>query len=424
MSKFIIKGPCKLHGSIIPSGAKNAALKMLAATILTREKCVLNNCPRISDIETMIKILESIGAKTKWTGNHRLEIDPAKINSYKPDFELVKKMRASIVLAGPLLGRFGRAEIAEPGGCVIGARPTHEHWEALSSFGVKVTHKKFSTLLETKKLTGTKIITIGLSVTATENAIMSAVLATGQTQIRVAATEPEVQDLVKMLKKMGAKIKGETTHFIEITGVKKLKGVFHTILPDRIEAMTFAIAGIITHSNITIKKIIPDHLDIIFDRFNKAGINYKLINPDGRYADLKISPSNNLHPIKIDPRPYPGYPTDLQAQTGVLMTQLPRTSKIFETIYDDRLKYTSELIKMGAQIRIIDKHTAEITGPTKLHGAKITSFDLRAGATLILAGLIAHGTTEIDNIGTIDRGYENIEGKLRKLGADIRRVNN
>jgi len=423
MSKFIIKGPCKLKGEIEVSGAKNAALKMMAATVLTNEKCVLDNVPRIADIETMIKILESIGAKIAWIGKHKLEIDPSKINSYKPNSELMCKMRSSVVLAGPLLGRFKKAEIAEPGGCVIGARPTYEHWEALQKFGVRVKSKSDATILDTEKLIGAKIQTLGMSVTATENAIMSAVLAKGKTQIRVAACEPEVQDLVQMLRKMGAKIRGEATHFIEITGVNKLKGINHTILPDRIEAMTFAIAGIATKGEIVVKKIIPDQLDIIFDRFNKAGVNYHLINCKGKYCDLKISPSNNLHPIKIDSRPYPGYPTDLQAQTGVLMTQLPRTSKIFETIFDNRLKYLEELKKMGAKVNIIDAHTAEITGPTKLHGAKITSFDLRAGATLIIAGLVAKGVTEIDNIGTIDRGYEDIEGKLQKLGADIRRIN-
>lgn len=423
MSKFIIKGPCKLKGSVEVSGAKNAALKMMAATILTKEKCILSNVPRIADIETMMQILESIGAKVKWIAEHTLEIDPSKINSYKPDPNIMAKMRASVVLAGPLLGRFGKAEIAEPGGCVIGARPTYEHWDALSKFNVKVTKKKDSTLLETNGLTGTKIITIGLSVTATENAIMAAITAKGKSQIRVAACEPEVQDLVFMLKKMGAKIKGEATHFIEITGVKKLKGVKYRVLPDRIEAMTFAIAGIATNSTIVVKKIIPDHLDIVFDRFNKAGVNYSLINTVGKYCDLKIAPSKKLHPIKIDSRPYPGYPTDLQAQTGVLMTQLPKTSKIFETIFEGRLKYLNELAKMGAKVKILDSHTAEITGPTKLKGTKITSFDLRAGATLIIAGLIANGTTEISNIGTIDRGYEDIEGKLRKLGADIIRSN-
>jgi len=422
MSKYIIRGGEKLQGVVKISGAKNAVLKMLAATILTKDVCILDNCPKISDIVCMIEILESIGAKIIWIGKNRIKIDPSKINSYYPNAELVKKMRSSIVLAGPLLGRFGKAIIAEPGGCVIGARPTYEHWDALSKFGVSINKTQNFTELSTKKLVGTKILTIGLSVTATENAIMTAVLARGKTQIRVAACEPEVQDLVKMLRKMGAKIKGEKTHCVDILGVKKLNGASHRIIPDRIEAITFAIAAIITRGNVVVERIIPDHLDIIFDRFNKIGINYKLINSKGKYSDLEIVPSNKLHPVKIDPRPYPGFPTDLQAQTGVLMTQLPKTSKIFETIFDGRLKYLEELNKMGASTKVIDLHTAEVTGPTKLHGARVISSDLRAGAALILAGLIASGKTEISNTETIDRGYENIVGKLKILGADIQKI--
>lgn len=423
MAKFIIHGNKKLNGSVNISGAKNAALKMLAATILTKDICVLDNMPRISDVDIMIKILESIGAKAKWIGKHKLEIDPSKINSYRPDMKLVAKMRASVVLAGPLLARLGKAEIAEPGGCVIGVRPVHEHWRALEKFGVKVTQKKNSTLLETKKLKGTKIILEAMSVTSTENVLMAAVRAEGITEIRVAAAEPEVQNLVEMLKKMGAKITGEKTHCIKVVGVKNLHGAKCSIFPDRYEIGTFAIAAITTGGKVVIKNVIEDHLDIIINRFETAGVNFKFINRRGKFSDLVIVPPHKFHPIKIDARPYPGFPTDLQAPISILMTQLPRTSKIFETIFDNRLKYLGELKKMGAKINIIDSRTAEITGPTKLKGTKITSFDLRAGATMILAGLIAKGTTEIDNIETIDRGYENIEGKLRKLGADITRKN-
>lgn len=421
MSKFIIKGGKKLKGTVEPSGAKNAALKMMAATILTKEICVLDNVPRIADVEVMVKILESIGAKTRWLTKHKIKIDPKDINSFEPDAESVCKMRASIVLAGPLLARFGKAKMAKPGGCVIGARPVHEHWNIFQHLGVKVIDQDKYTLLKTKKLTAGKIYTC-LSVTATENAIMASVLVPGKTQIRVAASEPEICDLVEMLCKMGANISGEETHNINIEGVKKLHGVKHKVLPDRIEAMTLALAGIVTNGNIIIKNIIPDHLDIVLDRFAKAGVIFQLINSKGKYSDMEISPSTKLHPIKIDPRPYPGYPTDLQAPMSVLMTQLPRTSKIFETIYDNRLKYLTELAKMGAKVKLLDCHTAEITGPTKLHGSKIKTYDIRAGATLILAGLIASGTTEIDKIELIDRGYEKIDEKLRKLGANIKRI--
>lgn len=423
MEKFIVRGGKKLRGGVVISGAKNAALKMMAATIMASDVSYLNNVPRIADVETMKVILESLGAKIDWQGPHALKIDCRGINRWKPDPDLVVKMRSSIVLAGPLLTRFGKAEIARPGGCIIGARPVYEHWQALKQFGVSVSEKKLSTLLVAKdRLHGARIILNAMSVTATENVIMAAVLAQGKTEIRMAACEPEIQDLVRMLRKMGAKIKGEKTHIISITGVKRLRGARHRVIPDRIEAVTYALAGIITNGNVTVKRIIPDHLDIIFNRFDHAGINYKLVNCKGRFCDLVVQPPHQYHPIKIDARPYPGYPTDLQAPTAVLMSQLPRTSKIFETIYEGRLAYLKELKKMGAAIKIIDSHTAEITGPAKLRGAKIKSFDLRAGATLILAGLIADGVTEISNIGTIDRGYERIEYKLQKLGADIRRV--
>jgi len=423
MSKFVIHGGKALKGIVVVSGAKNAALKMLAATILTNEPCILSNVPKIADIFTMIKILESIGAKIYWIDDHKLKIETKYINSYKPKHDFVKKMRASIVLAGPLLGRFKKAEIAEPGGCVIGVRPVYEHWEAFKKLNVKPKNRNWGTLLETDELKGNTVILDAMSVTATENVIMAAVLAKGTTIIKVAASEPEIIDLVKMLKKMGAKISGEKTHTIKITGVKKLYGVKHQILPDRMEIGTYAIAAISTFGNVTIKNIIPDHMDIIFNRFEKAGVNFKLINHHKTFCDLKIMPSKNLHPIKIDARPYPGFPTDLQAPMSILMNQLPKTSKIFETIFDDRLKYLQEIKKMGANVKIIDNHTAEITGPTKLKGANITSFDLRAGVTLILAGLIAKGKTTINNIETIDRGYENIEGKLQNLGASIKRIN-
>lgn len=422
MSKFVIKGGIPLKGTVIPSGAKNAALKMMAATILTNENCILSNVPKIADIITMIKILESIGAKISWISDHKLKIETKNINSYKPKHDLVKKMRASIVLAGPLLGKFKKAEIAEPGGCVIGVRPVYEHWEAFKKLNISTKNYSWGTLLETKEIIGNTVILDAMSVTATENVIMAAVLAKGVTKIKVAASEPEIVDLVKMLKNMGAKITGENTHSITIRGVKKLHGVKHEILPDRMEIGTYAIAAISTFGDVIIKNIIPDHMDIILNRFEKAGVNFKLINHHKEFCDLRIMPSKNLHPIKIDARPYPGFPTDLQAPMSILMTQLPKTSKIFETIFDDRLKYLSELKKMGAKIKVIDNHTAEISGPTKLRGANITSFDLRAGVTLILAGLVAKGKTTINNIETIDRGYENIEGKLQKLGASIKRI--
>lgn len=420
MSKFVINGNKKLNGEVTISGAKNAALKMLAACVLTKEKCTLTNVPRISDIDTMLETLESIGAKFKWLDENILEVDPANINSYEPDPDLMKKMRASVVLAGPLLARLGKVEIAEPGGCIIGARPVYIHWKAFKKMGIKINEKSDSVYLESpEKFFGSKIILDQMSVTATENVLMLASGIDAKTEIHLAACEPEIQNLIEMLNKMGAKIKGSGTHELVVEGSSKLHGIKIDIIPDRIEAGTFAIAGIITNSNITIKKIIPGHMEMFLNKLQAAGANFRLNKVDNNFADLEIQTNPNLHAIKIDTRTYPGFPTDLQAPMSILLTQCPLKSKIFETMFENRLKYLEELQKMGAKINILNEHEAEISGPTKLHGAKITSFDLRAGATLILAGLIADGKTEIDNIETIDRGYERIENKLTNLGANI-----
>ncbi len=420
MSKFIIHGGKKLNGSVKISGAKNAALKMLAATILTKKICQISNVPQILDIRVMIKILESIGAKISWISKNTLLIDPSKINSYKPDPDLVGKLRASVVLAGPLLGRFKRAVISQPGGCVIGARPVYIHWKAFQKMGIKVEIKNNLVYLEApKNIRNQTVILDQMSVTGTENILMFAASTNAKIQIHMAAAEPEIQNLAHMLKKMGAKISGAGTHEISIKGKSILSGATISVIPDRIEAGTFILAGAITRGNMLIKRIIPQHMEMFFNKLEAAGVNFRLLHRKGQFTDVKIMPYANLHPIKVDTRTYPGFPTDLQAPISVLLTQCPKTSKIFESLYENRLQYLSELKKMGASINILDTHTAEITGPTKLHGAKITSFDLRAGATLILAGLIANGVTEIDNIETIDRGYENIEKKLQKLGANI-----
>lgn len=423
MAKFIINGQKKLSGDVEISGAKNAALKMIAGLLLTREKSVLKNVPDIADIHTMIEIVKSLGAKVNFEKNV-LMIDPSEVNSRKPNFDLVRAMRASIVLAGPLLAKFGKAEIAKPGGCVIGARPVYIHWNAFKKFGAEIKETTESTILSIKKLFGKTIVLDEMSVTATENMLMLSVLAPGATEIRLAAAEPEIVNLAEMFNEMGAKISGAGTHTIKIIGVKKLHGLKnYQVIPDRIEAGTFAILGAINNGGITIKNIIPEHLDVFFNKLSAAGVNYKIKNQMGKFADIEFLSNKKLHPIKIDTRTYPGFPTDLQAPMSVLLTQCPKTSKIFETLYDNRLKYLTQLKKMKAKINILDSHTAEISGPAKLFGTKITSFDLRAGATLILAGLIAKGQTEIDNIQTIDRGYENIENKLTKLGADIIRTN-
>lgn len=420
LSKFIIQGKKQLNGIVQISGAKNAALKMMAATILTNKTCQIHNVPKILDIKVMAQILESIGAKITWTNKNTLLIDPSKINSFRPNPDLVGKLRASVVLAGPLLARFKKAVIAQPGGCIIGARPVYIHWKAFEKMGVKVEIKNNLVFLNApENITNQTVVLDQLSVTGTENILMFAAGIDAKINIHMAAAEPEIQNLANLLKKMGAKIKGAGTHEIKILGKSTLSGAKINVIPDRIEAGTFIIAGVITRGNVLIKKIIPDHMEMFFNKLETAGANFKIINKIGQFADIKIMSYKQLHPIKIDTRTYPGFPTDLQAPISILLTQCPKTSKIFESLYENRLQYLGELKKMGAKINVLDTHTAEISGPTNLHGAEITSFDLRAGATLILAGLIADKTTEIDNIETIDRGYENIEKKLQNLGANI-----
>ncbi len=425
MSKFIITGGTKLEGSVEISGAKNAAIKMICAAVMTPEVTILNNVPKIADVEVLIQILESIGAKITWIGAHKLKIDAKNINSYYPNPDLMQKMRASVVLAGPLLARFGKAKITEPGGCVIGARPVYVHWNAFKKIGVKVAIKNNFTLLEApKKYKNTLIVLDEMSVTATENILMLSAGIKAKTQIHLAAAEPEIQNLALMLNKMGAKITGAGTHELSVSGNNKLHGCAITIIPDRIEAGTFIIAAAVAGKKVVIKKIVPTHMEMFFNKLDAIGVDYKFINQKGIFCDCVVTNKNlkKLHPTKISTITYPGYPTDLQAPISVLLSQCPRVSKIFESLYEDRLKYLSQLEKMGTKINIIDCHTAEIFGPAKLSGAKITSFDLRAGATLIIAGIIAKGKTEIDNIGTIDRGYEKIEEKLRKIGAKIERA--
>lgn len=425
MSKFIITGGAQLNGEVEISGAKNAAIKMICAAIMTPEITILNNVPRIADVDVLVQIIESIGAKTDWLGEHKLKIDAKNVNSYYPNPALMQKMRASVVLAGPLLARFGKAKITEPGGCVIGARPVYVHWNAFKKIGVKVTIKKDYTLLESpKKYKNNLIILDEMSVTATENILMLSAGIKAKTQIHLAAAEPEIQNLAQMLNIMGAKITGAGTHEIQVIGNPKLHGAKTTIIPDRIEAGTFIIASAVAGKKVIVKKIIPTHMEMFFNKLSAIGVDYKFVNKKGLFCDCIVTNKNlkNLHPTKISTITYPGYPTDLQAPISILLSQCPRVSKIFESLYEDRLKYLSQLQKMGVKINIVDCHTAEIFGPAKLKGAKITSFDLRAGATLIIAGIIAKGKTEIDNIGTIDRGYEKIEEKFSKLGARIERT--
>jgi UDP-N-acetylglucosamine 1-carboxyvinyltransferase len=417
MSKFIIEGGRPIRGKIRVSGMKNAATPIIAATLLTSEECVISNVPKISDVMRMLEILESLGASVEWTGDHEVTICTKDADIKLLDRESVKSMRSSILFLGPLLARFKKVTIPEPGGCIIGNRPPDTHFYALEKLGAEVIRKDGCFHLETDGLIGSLIILPEFSVTATENLLMAASLARGETGVHLAAAEPHVQDLIKFLGSMGAKISGAGTHTLKISGVEKLHGTRHTLIPDQIEIGTLAVAAAVSKGEVTIENIIPEHLEIILLKLQEAGVNFEV-----EKDFLKIKPSTNLRAFRLQTLPFPGFPTDLQAPFGVLATQCQGTTLIQDTLFEGRMGYVGELIKMGANAIVADPHRVIITGPTPLQGREIKSFDLRAGATLIIAGLIASGQTIINEAEVVDRGYEKIDERLRELGADIKRI--
>ena len=416
MPKYIVKGGKKLNGKVRISGSKNAALPILCASLLTKEKVVLENVPEIADIYSMIDILESFGAKIKFE-NNTLEIDSSKIKKSRSSDDLVKKMRASILIIGALLPRFGEVKMAFPGGCVLGKRSVAAHTHAFKELGAKILDDKKGLHIKANKLQGKKIILPEQSVTATENAIMAAVLAEGKTEIRLAAAEPHVQDLCSFLNKMGAKIFGIGTNNLKINGVKKLKGTKHKIIGDYLEAGTFAVAAVATKGELLIEGINPDDLDSFWQKLKEMGVEFEI-----KKNSVKIFPCKKLKAVAtLKTAVYPGFPTDLQAPFSVLLTQAKGVSKIFETLFEGRLNYLFELEIMGAHVELMNPHQALIIGPNKLKALPISSCDIRAGAAMVVAALVADGETEISNIYYIDRGYEKLDEKLRSIGADITR---
>jgi UDP-N-acetylglucosamine 1-carboxyvinyltransferase len=341
-----------------------------------------------------------------------------KLIGAQPDYQLVKHMRASVVIIGPLLSRLKKVTIPQPGGCLIGSRPIDTHLNAFRKLGVEVRQEEDLYHFSINEIIGRKVVLDEMSVTATENMIMASVISKGTTEIRLAASEPEIEDLIKLLNKMGARINGGGTSNLVIKGVKKLHGAKHRILADRIEAGTFAVAAAVSRGDVRIKGIVPDHLDSLLQKFDQANVKYEI----EKNSILHIKPTTIFKPISFDTRPHPGFPTDLQAPMAVLLTQANGTSRIFETMYEGRFGYVTELTKMGANIKSLDSHTIIVTGPTPLYGKDITSFDIRAGATLIIAALIAQGNSLIDRVELVDRGYEKIEKRLQKLGAKIKRL--
>ncbi|HOL21627.1 MAG TPA: UDP-N-acetylglucosamine 1-carboxyvinyltransferase [bacterium] len=419
MEKFIITGGRKLSGSVKISGSKNAALPIISAAILGNGKTILHNIPDVKDIRTLIKILEYLGVGVKYDHNV-LEIDPSGIHRYTAPYEFVSTMRGSICLLGPLLAKYKKAKFSMPGGCVIGTRPIDLHIKGLEKLGVEITIEEGYIVGKARKLKGTTIFlggNFGSSVLATANVMSAATLAEGETIIEFASCEPEIVDLAKFLKNMGARIYGEGSHCIRIEGVKKLKGIEYSIIPDRIEAGTYVLAGCITSSPITIENFIPSHLFSFLDKIEEAGISFTL----GKNFIKTHSMKKRWKSVDIVTLPYPGFPTDLQAQMTAFLTLADGISTVTEKVFPERFIHIGELNRLGANITL-DGPKAIIKGVDKLKGAKTMASDLRASAAIVLAALAAEGETEISRIYHLDRGYERFEEKLSALGADIRRI--
>ena len=414
MNKIVINGPCKLEGEVTISGAKNAAVAIIPATLLVNGKCHLENVPNISDIRAFITILESLGSKIEYISEHELIIDNTNIHTTTAPYDLTSKFRASYYLLGALLSRFGKAQISLPGGCNIGARPIDQHIKAFEALGADVEVKRGNVYASAKKMTANSIFFDVVTVGGTINAILAATLADGVTSIENCAKEPHIVDVANFLNSVGANIKGAGTDVIKVTGVKSLKQTSsYAIIPDQIEAGTFMVAAAATKGDVLVKNCIPKHMEPITAKLIESGAEIT------EYEDsIRVKMTKTPKPINIKTLPYPGFPTDMQPQFGTYLTLSSGSSLIVESIWESRFQYTAELVKMGANISYHDR-TAMITGAKELFGSPVKAMDLRAGAAMIIAGLIAYGTTEIYDIHHIDRGYENIVDKFKALGANI-----
>lgn len=417
MEKLVITGPTPLKGEVNISGAKNSAVAILPATLLIDGVCVINNVPNIVDIKLSCEILEGLGAKIKWIDKNSLEIDTRNITKTVAPIELTRKFRASYYLIGSMLGRKKEIEVGLPGGCNLGPRPIDQHIKGFEALGANVEIVGGNVKAKTDKLIGTSIYMDIVSVGATMNIILASVLAEGTTTIDNAAKEPHIVDLANFLNTMGADIRGAGTDVIKINGVKELKGnATYSIVPDQIEAGTFMLAAIASKGDVTIHNCITKHLEPVIAKIQEIGGNV-----DANGDHVRVWWTKRTTKANIKTLPYPGFPTDLQSQMGVVLSMSAGTSIINESIWDSRFQYTQELNKMGAKITTSGK-TAIFEGVDYLYGAPVTATDLRAGAALIMAGTSANGVTEVFNLHHIDRGYENIEEKFRKLGANIERV--
>lgn len=414
MEKIIVNGPCRLEGEVTISGAKNAAVAILPATLLVAGKCHLENVPNISDIRAFVKILESLGSKIEYVSEHEMIIDNTNIHTTVAPYDLTSKFRASYYLLGALLSRFGNAQISLPGGCNIGARPIDQHIKAFETLGAEVEVKRGNVYATSKKLEASSIFFDVVTVGGTINAILAATLVPGTTTIENCAKEPHIVDVANFLNSVGANIKGAGTDVIKVTGVKTLKQTSsYAIIPDQIEAGTFMVAAAATKGNVLIKNCIPKHMEPISAKLEESGAEVI------EYEDsIRVRMNKAPKAINIKTLPYPGFPTDMQPQFGTYLTLATGSSMIVESIWESRFQYTAELVKMGANISYHDR-TAMFTGVKELYGSPVKAMDLRAGAAMIIAGLTAHGATEIYDIHHIERGYENIVDKFKALGANI-----
>lgn len=414
MSKIIIKGGNSLHGTVKVDGAKNAALPILAGSLLANGKSIIEDIPDLEDVRVMCEVLQSLGVDLEY-GNGKAVVKSDNVSGIEAPYELVRKMRASFLVTGPLLAKLGKARISLPGGCAIGSRPIDLHLKGFSALGAEIFMGHGYIEAVAKRLKGDRIYLDYPSVGATENIMMAAVLAEGQTFIENAAEEPEIVDLANYLNAMGARIKGAGTDLIKIDGVKELKGVRHQVIPDRIEAGTYMAAAVITRGDVLINNVLCDHLKSIVAKLKETGAYIEEL-PKG----IRVKMNTRAKAVDVKTLPYPGFPTDMQAQMMALLSTAVGTSVIIETVFENRFMHVDELKRMGAKIKI-EGRSAIIEGTESLSGAPVKATDLRAGAALVLAGLAAEGETQVNNAYHLDRGYANIVAKLRGLGAEIYR---
>jgi UDP-N-acetylglucosamine 1-carboxyvinyltransferase len=416
MEKFIVQGNKGLSGQVKISGAKNAAVAILPAAILTSETVYLENLPDIIDVRTLIAILQNLGVSIRRRGRNSLELKPGSLSKIAPPYDLVKKMRASYYFMGSLLARFGEAEVPIPGGCDLGPRPIDQHLKGLSALGANIQIEHGMISLSADKLKGARIYFDVVSIGATVNLMLAAASAEGKTILENVAKEPEIVDLANFLNAMGASIRGAGTDVIRIEGVKKFSGVRHTVIPDRIEAGTFMLAAAATGGSVVVEDVIPKHIEAITAKLREVGAQVK-VDPE----KIQVEAVKPLKPSDLKTLPYPGFPTDLQPPGMVLLTAAQGLSVVTENVFDGRYNHVDELKRMGARIKV-EGRTALVEGGGILSGAPVSAPDLRSGAALIIAALMAEGESQINDIEHVDRGYEDFEGKLMQLGARIKRV--